>query len=321
MGRLVDAQVTHNLHPGLDDKGQLAKVTGIDHPMIALVGGHKVREALAGGCPVKGTAVHNHATHLQGMAVHVLGGGVNHNVRTPLQGLAQGWRGKGVVHHQGNSLLMGSLGKALDVQHSQGRIGDGLAEYQLGVLADGLANLTGSGIGGNPVALDAQPLQGDGQQVDDTAIDGGHGNDTVPRLAQVQDGAENGSLAAGGQHGTHTTLQGGNLLFHRIAGGVCKAGIHEFRGHVEQVCDMLGGVKAVGGALHDGNHPGLPVLGCIACVEAFCLYPHAQLLTPHPGQSWPGQPSGSRRCWLPPHNFPPCRTAWRRHRRCRGYPS
>ena len=40
---------------------------------------------------------------------------------------------KGVVHDQRHAVGVSSLGKFLDIQHSQGGVGNGLAEHHLGV--------------------------------------------------------------------------------------------------------------------------------------------------------------------------------------------
>ena len=45
------------------------------------------------------------------------------------------------------------------------------------------------------------------------------------RLTDIEESIEVGSLAAAGEHGTHSTLELGYLLGHGIIGGVLQAGV------------------------------------------------------------------------------------------------
>ena len=90
--RLAAAQIAHELHAGLDDEGRLAEGLGINE---AMVGGVRLGEfGEAPGSPVELAAVHDDAAHLQGVAVHILGGGVDDDVGTEIRrdGRAPAWR-------------------------------------------------------------------------------------------------------------------------------------------------------------------------------------------------------------------------------------
>ena len=160
------------------------------------------------------------------MAVHVLAGGVGDNVCSKFEGAAQQRRGKGVVHHQGNSMAMGNGSVAGNIQHRQGGIGNGLPENQAGIVVKQGIHL----VVGHPVVdiahLNAHACQGDGQQIDGTAIDIVHCNQVLPGGADIEHRQQIGALAGGDQHGPHAALQVCQLFLHRRQGGIGNAGIH-----------------------------------------------------------------------------------------------
>ena len=89
------------------------------------------------GHPVEVAAVYNGAAYAGAVAVHIFGGRMGNNVRAPLKGTAVDRGGKGVVHNQRHPMGVGHLGKQLNIQHRQSRIGNGLAEHSLGVGPEG----------------------------------------------------------------------------------------------------------------------------------------------------------------------------------------
>ena len=152
------SQIPHQLGRGFGDVGQLAEFFRVGDAVVGFVRGGEAGEFVGVSLPVKIAAVHNAASHLHGVAVHVLGGGVGDNVGAPGKGTAVYGGGKGVVHDQGHTVAVGRLGKTLNVQNHQGRVGDGLGEDQLGVGAECGVQLLVVGVGADEGAVDAHFL-------------------------------------------------------------------------------------------------------------------------------------------------------------------
>ena len=159
------------------------------------------------------------------MAVHVLGGGVGHDVGTPLEGAAVDRGGEGVVHDERHAVGVGCLRKLFNVQHGQGGVGDGLAEYDLGVGAERGVQLFLGAQRVHEGGLDAHLFHGDRDEVEGAAVDGAGCHDVVTGLAKVEQGEEVGSLPAGSQHGSGAAFQFTDLLGHKVTGGVLQAGV------------------------------------------------------------------------------------------------
>ena len=265
--RLAAAQVTHELHAGLDDIGRLAESLGIDQAMIGGIGLGEFGEAP--GSPVELAAVHDDAAHLQGMAVHILGGGVDDDVGTEIEGAAEHRRGKGIVHDQGQAVTMRQGRDTFDVQHVHGRIGQGLAEHRLGVGADGLFDLGVIGPLIHEGHFDAHFLQRHGEQVEGTAVDAGHADHMVAAPGQVEDGDEIGRLPRRSAQGTDAAFQSRDLLLHGVHRGVAQTGVEKAGSfQVKKLGHFGRGVIGKGRALHDGHYPGLTILGSIARMQA-----------------------------------------------------
>ena len=96
---------------------------------------------------------------------------------------------------------MGDLRDAFDVQHVLARVGDHLAEEQLGVRLHGVAPLLQVVRILHERDLDAELLQGVRQQVVRAAVEAGAGHDVVAGLGDVQDGEGLRRLAGAQQQG------------------------------------------------------------------------------------------------------------------------
>ena len=220
------------------------------------------------GLPVEVARVHNGAAHGVGVAVQILGGGVGDDIRTELKGVAVGGGGEGVVHNEGHPIFVGHPGKLLNVQHHQGRVGDGLAEHGLGVGAEGGLELLLGAIGVHKGEVDAHALHGHRKQVISTAIDGGRGHHMVPGRGDVEHGEEGGRLTGGQEHGGGATLQLAQAGGHGVAGGVLQPGVEVPGGlQVKQLSHVLAGLITERGGLDDGNVAGFSVSGPISGVE------------------------------------------------------
>ena len=237
--------------------------------MIALVGGAEAGELLLVGHPVELSGIHKGPAHRYAVAVHVFRRGMGDNVRAPLHGAAAYRGGEGVVYDQGHAVGVGSPGELLDVQHRQGRVGDGLAEDRLGVGAEGGVQLFLRAVGGDESGLNAHFGHGDGDEVEGAAINGGRGDDVVAAGGDVEQGEEVGRLAGGGQHSRRAALQRGDFRRHIVAGGVLETGVKIAVGlQVEKFAHILGGGVLKGGGLHNGNLTGFAAAGGIASLDA-----------------------------------------------------
>lgn len=65
---------------------------------------------------------------------------MHHDVGAEIDGLAENRRGEGIVDNQRNAVGVSHPGKFLNIQHRQGRIGQRLAEYRLGVRLKGFGD-------------------------------------------------------------------------------------------------------------------------------------------------------------------------------------
>ena len=163
--------------------------------MVALVGGGQAVELLTVGIPVEITRIDHNAAHLCGMSVHVLCGGVGDDVTAPFEGTAIDGRCKSVIDDEGYAMLVGHLGKSLDVEHVAAGVADGLAEETFRIGLEGCLDALVVPIGINEGALDAELLQRHAEEVERATVNGVRRDEMVACLADVEDGVEVGSLA------------------------------------------------------------------------------------------------------------------------------
>ena len=176
--------------------------------------------------PVKAPAVYNGAAHDLRMTVHVFGGGVHHDIRTEFKRAAKNGGGKGIVHHKRDAVRMGKLCVTLDIKHHQCGVGNRLPEEQAGVFVDMSGNLFVGHFRGDKAHLNAQLFQGDGKQVDGSAVNGGHTDDVLPGRGNVENGKEVSGLPGRTKHGAGPTFKVGYLFLHGVHRRVGDAGIH-----------------------------------------------------------------------------------------------
>ena len=164
---------------------------------------------------------------------------------------------------------VGRLGKALDVQHGEGGVGDGLAEHGLGVGPEGGLQLLVGAVRLHKGEVNAHLLHGHGKQVIGAAIDGGGGHHMVAAVGDVEHGIEVGRLAGGGEHGGGAALHVADLGRHHVVGGVLEPGIEIAAGlQVEQLAHVLAGGILECGGLDNGDLAGLAVARRIAALYA-----------------------------------------------------
>ena len=93
------AQITHQLGSSLSDVSFFSKLLCIDNTVIGFIRLCQTVIFMAIGIPVEVTAVDNGAAYLNGMSVHIFGGGVGNDICTPLEGTAVYRCGKGVTYY------------------------------------------------------------------------------------------------------------------------------------------------------------------------------------------------------------------------------
>ena len=213
------------------------------------------------------------------MAVHILGGGVGHDVSAPLEGAAVDRRGERVVHDERYAVGVCGLGELFDVQHGEGRVGDGLTKHDLGIGLEGSIQLFLAAQRVHEGGGNAHLLHGDGDEVEGAAVDGAGRHDVVACLAEIEQRKEVGGLTAGRQHGGGAAFQLADLFRHHIAGGVLQAGVEVAVGlEVEQPAHVLAGSVLERSGLDDGDLAGFAVAGGVAALHADGITVHCNIL-------------------------------------------
>ena len=188
------------------------------------------------------------------MSIHVLGGGVRNDVGAPLKGTAHHGRREGVVDHQRHAVVMRGLGKALNIEHGEGGIGDGLAKDELGVGLEGCLELLIGAVGGNERAGQPHTAHGVGEQVVGTAVDGRACDHVIAGTGHVKDREEVRSHARAREHRCGAALHLADLGGNQIARGVLQTAVEIARLlQVKQLAHVLGRVVLPRGGLVDGH--------------------------------------------------------------------
>ena len=140
----------------------------------------------------------------------------------------------------------------------QSRVGERFTENSLGVRLEQLLDLLFIRFRVRPDALDAELFEGDAEQVDRAAVDGGDGDEAVACGAEVEDGEQGSGLTRGGQHGADAAPRSGDLLSTASQVGLAKRRRCLGR-HIKQGRDLCGRVEAIGGGQNDGHDAGAAV--------------------------------------------------------------
>ena len=288
-GRLHRAKVPHQLCGRLGDEcALLAEPLGIGNAVVAVIRGAQTGELVCMGHPIKLAPVHDGTAQSCAMSVHVFGGGVGHDVCTPFQRTAVDRRGEGVVHDQRHTMSVGCLGKTLDVQHGQGRVGNGLAKHSLGIGAESGFQLLIGTLGAYKGHRDAHFCHGHRDEVEGSAIDAAGGHDVIPRRADIEQRKKVGCLAAGGQHRCGAAFQLTDLLRHIVAGGILQAGVEVALGlQIKQFSHILTGRILKCSGLDNGDLAGLAVARRVAALYADGIAFH--IVSPSLPQKQPGR--------------------------------
>ena len=241
---LHGAKIAHELSGGLGNEGALAtELLGIGHAVVALVGRGEARELVRMSHPVKLAVVDDHAAQVGSVAIHILGGGVRNDVGAPLKGTAHHGRREGVVDHQRHAVVMRGLGKALNIEHGEGGVGDGLAKDELGVGPEGCFQLLIGAVGSNERAGNAHTAHGMGKQVVGTAVDGRARDHVIAGTGHVKDREEVRSHARAREHRSSAALHLADLGGNQITRGILQTAVEVARLlQVKQLAHVLGRV-------------------------------------------------------------------------------
>ena len=189
------SQVAHQLGDEFRGEAHLAESLHIGQTVIRLIWRAEPGELLCVSHPVEIAAVYHAAAYLSSHTVHILRGRVGDNVGTPLKRAAVHRCCEGVVHDEGHTVLMGDLGKALNVEDGATRIRNGLSEQGFGVRTEGCLNLLVRCFLRDKCAVDTEFLECYTKEVVGATIDFIRGDEMVASLADVEDGVEVGCLS------------------------------------------------------------------------------------------------------------------------------
>ena len=262
-------KIAHELSGCLGNEGTLAtKLLGIGHAVVALIGRGKTRELVRMSHPVKLAVVDDHAAQVGSMSIHVLGGGVRDDVGAPLKGTAHHGRREGVVDHQRHAVVMCGLGKALNIEHGKGGVGNRLAKDELGIGLKGCLELLIGAVGGDERAGQTHALHGMSQQVVGTAVNGRARDHMIAGTGHVKDREKVRSHARAREHRGGASLHLANLGGNQIARGVLQAAVEVARLlQVKQLAHVLGRVVLPRGGLVDGHLARLGISRVIAALN------------------------------------------------------
>ena len=219
------AQITHQLGSSLSDVSFFSELLCIDNAVIGFIRLCQAVIFMAVGIPVEVTAVDNGAAYLNGMSVHIFGGGVGNDICTPLEGTAVYRCGKGVIHNKRHAVLVCNVCKFLDIKNYQSRIGDSFCKENLCVRFECGSDLFFCCIGINKGAVNAKFLEGDGKKVEGSSVNGRSGNNVIACLTDIKYCVEVGCLSGRSQDRSNTAFQICDLCGYGIVSRVLETGV------------------------------------------------------------------------------------------------
>ena len=136
--------------------------------------------------PVEFSGVYYAAADDGGGSLHVFGGGVGDNVSSPLERSAVDGSSKGIVHDEGNSVCVGCFCETLYVKDRKGGVGDGLAEYRLGVRPEGRLKFLVGTKRIHESDFHAHPGHGHRKKIEGSSVDCSRGYDVIAVACDVE---------------------------------------------------------------------------------------------------------------------------------------
>ena len=220
--------------------------------------------------PVKFPAVYDRAADCGVVAVHVLGCGMGHDIRSPFDRTAVNRGGKCVVDDERNTVRVRGFGETLDVKYHKGRVGDGLAEYSLGIGTECLLQFLITAVGINECKFYPHLPHCDVEKIVGAAVYSGSAHNMVAAGSDIEYAEEIGSLAGRSQHAGCTALESGDLGSDHIVGGILQTRIEiSLCLKIEQLAHIFAGVIFKSGTLNDRDHSGITVIRRITGLNTF----------------------------------------------------
>ena len=212
------------------------------------------------GCrPVKLTGVHDDAAQRRAVAADELGCRVDDDICTVLDGTDEIGGAEGVIHDQRQAVLVGKLGKGVDVRDIAVGVAKGLDVDGAGVGLDSGLHL-GKVMDVHEGRGDAEIRERVGQQIVAAAVDGLLCDDVATVLGEGFNGVGDRSRAGRERQRRDAAFEGGDTLLEHILRGVGEAAV-DVAGvsQAEAGCRVFAVAEDIGGGLIDRHCAGI---GC-----------------------------------------------------------
>ena len=203
---------------------------------------------------------------------------MDYYVGPEFKGAAKHGSGKGIVDDQGQPVSVGQIGKALNIQHIHGGVGERFAKHGARVGPEGLFQI---GLGGGLIHkgdFNAQLFKSNGKEVERAAVNAGGAHHMVAALGHIEQGEHACRLTGRGAQRANAAFKSGDFLLHGVNRGIAKAGIKKARfGKIKKFRHFGGGGVLKGSALHYGQNAGFAIARFIARVQTKRFRFHAVL--------------------------------------------
>ena len=159
------------------------------------------------------------------------------------------------------------------IQHSESRIGKHFGKYASCVVLEELVDLLEGSVRVDEVHFQTHVAQRLVEEVECAAVNSGRTDEVIACLADIQHGIHRSRLTRAGKNRHYAAFEVGNLLLHRVNGGIRKACVEKavfFK--IKELCHLHGGIVFVCSALRDRQHSRFAVFGAVARLDAFCRY-------------------------------------------------
>jgi hypothetical protein len=220
------AQVALQGDPRLEDVGDRPERLGglgPDRAVVARVGPIQQREALGVLLPVEAAAVDDDAADRGAVPADVLGRRVNDDVGAVVERPADNGRRR-VVDDQRHAQLLADLGDLADREDPQLRVRQGLGVVGAGARVGRPAEVLRVARV-DEADLDAEAVEGVGEEVPGAAVEVGRADDVVARARDVLDRHGRGRLARGDRERRDPAIERGDALLEHVAGRVRDPGV------------------------------------------------------------------------------------------------
>ena len=163
---------------------------------------------------------------------------------------------------------MRGLGKALNIEHGKGRVGNRLAKDELGIGLKGCLELLVGAVGGNERAGQTHALHGMGEQVVGTAVDSRARDHVIAGTGHVKDREEIRRHARAREHRGSAALHLADLGGNQVARRILQTAIEVARLlQIKKLAHVLGRVVLPRGGLVDRHLTRLRITRAITALN------------------------------------------------------